>query len=147
MHRFRQRPRRGPILAAVLLAAAVLGVVLPSRAQQEQPEIRFSAPTTRATGRTTRTDVEFTLPAGVRLNRAARVRVIDAQGRLIELLPFFITGRGATNKGFRGLHTESYLPGVYRVTAEVEYTHPQRGPGTAVSEAVTLTIPVPTPGP
>jgi hypothetical protein len=140
------RSRRAVLPATVLGVAAILGTVLPSRAQQDQPQIRFTAPTTRAAGAVTRTDVEFSLPADARLMRPARVRVIAvADGRLVEFLPFFITGRGTVQKGFRGLHTESYLPGVYQVSAEVEYLHPRLGAKTAVSPAVTLTIPEPTP--
>jgi hypothetical protein len=67
--------------------------------------------------------------------------VEDEEGRLIELLPVFITRRAPAWNGTRGLYTESYLPGVYKVSAELPYTRPRLGPGTVVTPSVTLTIP------
>jgi hypothetical protein len=133
--------------AAALGTAATLCMVLPSRAQQDRPELRFSAPATRAAGAQTPVDVDFTLPAGFQLTRPARIRVVDEEGQLIELLPVFITRRAPAWKGIRGLHTESYLPGVYKVSAELPYTHPRLGPGTVVTPPVTLTIPASAPSP
>jgi hypothetical protein len=130
------------VLSAVGLGtAATLCMVLPSRAQQDRPELHFSAPATRAAGSQTPVDLDFTLPAGFQLTRPARVRVVDEEGRLIELLPVFITRRAPAWKGTRGLHTENYLPGIYKVSAELIYVHPRLGPGTVATPPVTLTIP------
>lgn len=138
------RPSHRLALAAVFLAGvAVLFAVPPTRAQQNLPTLRPTTPLVRQTGRLTRTDLDFTLPAGVRLLRNPRFRVIDARDQIVELLPITITRRAPTGQGFRRLHTGSYRPGVYRVRAECDYVDAAGVRGAVVTPWSTLTVPTP----
>jgi hypothetical protein len=131
------------LAAGALTGAVVLGTVLPSRAQQNLPTLRPTAPATRQAGRLTRVDLDFTLPTGFRLFRNPRFRVIDARDRIVELLPITLTQRPPTGQGFRRLHTGAYRPGVYRLRAECDYVDASGARGTVVTPWSTLTVPTP----
>jgi hypothetical protein len=126
------------------LAALFLG--LPSRGQQPTPgqpgapSAQVVAPPAVVRGTNTPVTLDFTLPANGRLVRQPRLRVIDAKDELVELLPTFLNQQPATS-GFRDLHTENYLPGTYRLRAEVDFTTPGGPEVTVASPWVTFVVP------
>lgn len=127
----------------VALSSVVLcfGTVA-AHGQQELPAIRHVAPEVAARGDITTVRVEGTLPSGFWLRREPRVRVTDASGTVVELLPI-LRGPPPQIKGYRGVTTGHYVPGVYQVRAELDYIDPDGAPGAAVSPWTTLTVPPP----
>lgn len=136
------RPSRGLALAAASLTGiALFFTTRPSRAQQDLPTLRPTTPATRQSGRHTRVDLDFTIPAGMRLIRRPRFRVIDAQDRIVEMLPIRLTKRAPDGQGYRDLHTGAYRPGTYRVRAECDYEDRTGSRGTIATPWQTLTVP------
>jgi hypothetical protein len=130
-------------IVATLVGVAVLCFgTLAAHGQQELPEIRHVAPEVAARGDITIVRVEGTLPEGFGLRREPRVRVTDASGTEVELLPI-IRNPPPQIRGYRGMTTGYYAPGVYLVRAELDYYGPDGAPGTAVSPWTTLTVPPP----
>jgi hypothetical protein len=123
--------------------AALLLLARPTRGQQGPFSVQASIPATASAGATTEVRYSFPFPAAFQLLRNPRVRVTDAEGKLVELLPMYIDRRTPLWGGHRGLHTENYRPGAYRVTVEVEYAGPDGGAGVASSSegGVSLTVP------
>ena len=98
-------------------------------------------PSTYARYPNTRVTLTFAVPAGVHLTRNPRLRVTDAQGQLLELLPVFVTQGLPAGAGYRDLHTELYPPGVYQVRLEILYTGADAKAGSALSAPTSLTVP------
>jgi hypothetical protein len=134
--------------AALLGGAAIVLVGLPTRGQQPtsnpgtEPTIRLTAPATAAPGKT-RVDYELDLPAGFELRDFPAVRVVDLQGKLVELRPMYITQRTPTWAGFQRLWTKTYPPGVYKVSLEAEILRPDGSTGRVTTPTATLTVPEP----
>lgn len=129
------------VVAALGSVVLCLGT-LAAHGQQELPAIRHVAPEVAARGDITTVRVEGTLPSGFWLRREPRVRVTDASGTVVELLPI-LRGPPPQIKGYRGVTTGYYVPGVYQVRAELDYFDPDGAPGAAVSPWTTLTVPPP----
>ena len=101
--RFSSRPAA---LAAVGVGgAALLLLARPLRGQQGPFTVQTSIPATAGSGATTEVSYSFSFPIGFHLQRNPRVRVTDAGGRLVELLPMYIDQQAPTWAGHRGLHT------------------------------------------
>lgn len=145
--------RRTTAALAVLGGAVALMVALPSRGQQPSPGktvspsqesgpmVQLVAPPVALTGPSTRADLTFTLPTGFQLARNPRLRVVNDKDELVELLPTYISQRSPVGTGYRDLHTENYLPGMYRVRAEVDYRQADGKTGIAITPWFTLTMP------
>src|SRR5947209_3209588 len=120
------RPSPPAVLAAAILtAAALLAGPTPSPAQQSLPAVTHSAPAAAAArGATTSVTLAFTVPPGLALATNPRVRVTDAKGNLVELLPATLTRRPPSGAATRALHTGTYRPGTYQVSAEVVTLNP-----------------------
>jgi hypothetical protein len=150
-HRTLSRPAAAA--AALVGAGAALFVALPSRGQpaartqqaariqQTQATVQISAPASVSRAPTTDVSLEFTLPAGVQLPRSPRLRVVDEKEELYELLPTYLVPGTPARTGHRGLHTENYRPGTYRVRAKLDVRLPDGKESTAVSPWATLTVP------
>jgi hypothetical protein len=136
-------PRLSSRPAVLVLGGALLCLALPSDSQQPTPAGAplVVVPATAVRNARTRVTLDFTPPPGLQLARAPRLRVIDAKDELVELLPSFLSQQTPTALGFRELHTENYLPGIYRVRAEVDYLQASGSEATLVSPWVTLTVP------
>lgn len=139
--------RRAAAGVVLLGGAAMLCLVVPSVGQQpapgqpDSPSPRVSLPTAVTRRANTRAALDFALPAGIQLVRIPRVRVIDAKDELVELLPTELERLAPTVLGFRDLHTENYLPGTYRIRAEVDFRRGASPEATAVSPWITFTVP------
>jgi len=134
-------PRQIALAATALGTAAVLLVTLPSRGQQNLPTIHHSHPPTRSRGATTDVTIDFTLPPSFQLRWHPRIRVVDAKDQTVELLLTYIDQRSPVWRGHRGVHSESYRPGTYRVRSEIDYRDPSGKAGTVASPWTTLTVP------
>ena len=137
----RLSPRSAALTAAALAGAATLLFARPLRGQQGPFAVQASIPATASAGPTT--DVSYSFPAlpGFQLQRNPRVRVTDAAGQVEELLPMYIERQSPVWSGHRGLHTETYQPGTYRVSVEVDYNLPSGLAGTVAAPATLLTVP------
>src|SRR5947209_7059479 len=108
------RSRAPAAMAVALGAAALLFGSVPSHAQQGRPTIQHSCPAAAAAkAAATGATLSFTLPPGFRLARNPRLRVTDARGKLVELLPAFISAGPPSGKAARDLHTSAYRAGTY----------------------------------
>src|SRR5438105_4537263 len=123
--RGRSLARLAPLL---LVGAALLLGALPSHAQQDLPTITHSAPATSAGGANVTVTVAFTLPPGFQLDYP-QVRVLDEQGKLLELLGTFFGPSPGT--GSIKLNSANYRPGTYQVRAELHYHDAAGKSGTA----------------
>jgi hypothetical protein len=139
--------RRAAAGVVLLGGAALLCLVVPSVGQQptpEQPDTplpRVSLPAAVTRRVNARATLDFTLPTGIQLVRVPRLRVNDAKDELVELLPTELERLAPTVLGFRELHTENYLPGTYRIRAEVDYRRGGSPEATVVSPWLTFTVP------
>lgn len=124
----RVAPRRAALVSALLGGAAILWLARPTPAQQSVPALSFSAPAAVAPRRSARVTMSFTLPPGLQLYDHPRVRVLDTNGRLVELLPATITQLSPVGAAFRDLHSENYPAGIYQVSVELEF----QAPGAAI---------------
>jgi hypothetical protein len=130
---------RAAALVVAALGGAAVFMAAPSRGQQAAPALSVAAPAT-ATGPDTRVSLSFAVPAGAHLTRNPRLRVTDAKGQLLELLPVNVTQALPAGAGYRDLHTELYPPGVYQVRLEILYVGADGKAGSALSAPVTLTV-------
>jgi hypothetical protein len=140
----RRFPRRTAWALTVLAGATAAFVAGPSRGQQNAAAVHHSAPVTASAGEFTRATLDFTVPAGVRLERLPRFRVTDAKGEGIELVPALpTTGTLSLPSGtcYRDLHTGRYPPGVYLVRAELLYPTTGGKTTTVASAPTTLVVP------
>jgi hypothetical protein len=132
--------RRAALAAAAVGGATAAFVAGPSRGQQSAPVPSVAVPAT-AGGVDTHVALSFAIPAGAQLTRNPRLRVTDAQGQLIELLPVHVTQALPAGAGYRDLHTELYPPGLYQVRLEILYTGPDGKAASALSAPAPLTVP------
>jgi hypothetical protein len=136
----RPRSSRQAALAAMALSsAAALLAVIPSRAQQNQPNVRFTVPATAGRA-ATRIDYQFTLPAGLQLVRVPEVRVLDAKNAVAEQWPMYVLQRTPEFRGYQILQTQNYPPGRYLVRVEVPYRLPDGRQSRFVSPTVPMTV-------
>ncbi len=121
MHRtFQGFSRRAALAAAALGAVAASFIAGPSPGQQSQPALSVLVPANAGSGPDTRVGANFTLPPGIQRHGNPRVRVTDAQGQLLELLPMYLTPGTTAAGAYRDLHTELYPPGIYQVRVEID---------------------------
>jgi len=132
--------RRAALAVAIAGGAVGCFVAAPSRGHQSVPAPSLVAPAT-ASGADTRITLSFAVPAGIQLPRNPRLRVTDAQGQLVELLPVYVTQALPAGAAYRDLHTELYPPGVYQVRVEILYVGADGKAGSALSPPSTLTVP------
>ena|SRR5947209_365047 len=137
-------PRRPVAVRATALLGTALSLLgaLPARGQGGVPSVAL-----RQLARVPRrpwhgVTIDYQLPPGFTLV-APYVRVTDAGGNVIELLPGSIVPGPSGPAGYRELHSQNYRPGVYQVRAEVRYLNPAGQRVTLSSPPVTLTIPGP----
>jgi hypothetical protein len=123
------RPRTHPLvlLAAVALGgAALVAGVLPSHGQgQPAPPpaatVRVVNVAALASRKTHAVYLEFLLPDGARLTANPRVVVTDPTGKLIEMMATHILQLSPVGKAYIELYSFGYLPGSYKVRAEIDY--------------------------
>jgi hypothetical protein len=136
------RSPQGAAAAVALGGASLLLLARPAGGQQAPPVVHVSAPAA-AVGRamTTRVSLDYTLSAGVHLQRLPRVRAVRDTGLDIELHPIYPTRGEPSGAGYADLLTALYPPGTYHVTAEILYTAPDGQVITLSSPAATLVVP------
>lgn len=135
---WRSRPAA---LAAVVLGTGVLLLARPTRGQQGPFSVQASVPASASNAPTTEVRYSFPLPSGLVARWNPRVRVTDASGQLVELLPMSIDQRSPAWTGHRGLHTGTYPPGAYLVSIEVDYSQPNASTGSVATPPAVLTVP------
>jgi hypothetical protein len=134
------KARHVALTAALASGAILLGIGLPTRAQQNLPAASVQAPAA-SSGPDTRVSLTYSLPAGVRLQRNPVIVVIDPQGRLFAFHPVHIAPGAAASTGYRDLPTELYPPGTYQVHVQLDYTTPDGKSATFTSPSVPLVVP------
>jgi hypothetical protein len=138
---FPNAPPGAALAAAALGAAVLLFPMAPARAQQNGPTVRPSVPLVNPTKRYTPVTLDFTLPAGFQLVGHPRIRIFNAKGQQVVLLPTAIDQRGPEGKGHRNLNTEDYPPGNYQLRVEISFVDAQGKKGNAVSPPSPLIVP------
>jgi hypothetical protein len=134
------RPSRAWRCALIASGAAVLLAAAPVRAQSA-PAARNTPPPTATAGRDTAVPTEFDLPAGYTLAAVPRLRVLDARGKLVELVPIYLSQPAPNGRGQRLLTTSRYRPGPYQVRLEVECRDASGRSQSVASPWSTLTVP------
>ncbi len=136
------RLRRPLLLGALVLPLAFFAgffLGLPARGQQEG-EVSLTCPATGAASGLTRVTVTFSHTQRARLDRHPSLRVTNAEGELVELLPVQLDRRGPAGEGHRDLKTRPYPPGVYQVRAELVYRDGTGAEQSALAAPSPLTV-------
>jgi hypothetical protein len=113
-------------------------MAVPSRGQQNQPNVRFGVGAGVRGHR--RVDTDFTLPPGDKLVGLPRVKVFDAKDKLVELWRMYLTESTPAFKAYQDLETKNYPPGAYKVIVEVDLTLPNGTKQTFATPGTVVTV-------
>ena len=137
--RFFDRDRLVKLGIVVMLVFLGFTLTRTTLVQAQSPAVQLRVPATAPARGHSAAIAEYSLPIGARRVWHARIRVLDSNGELTELLPMH-PDRERPGLARRRLRTDSYPPGVYQVRAEVEYRDAGGESATAVSDFVPMAV-------